>query len=115
MSPRSWPLKLAGLTTDSSLTALDVERTRRLSRGGFKIAVLLCLLFNEKSCYTTSNPQTYYFLPGCGRTRESPFSFRLRNFSWRLLMVTLSDESSAEACGVVRPRIIGDITEDQSL
>ena len=47
--------------------------------------------------------------------RESPFSLRLRNFSWRLLVFTLLGVPSADACGVERPRIIGDITEDQSL
>jgi hypothetical protein len=92
----------------------DVDGRSSLACHCLNIIHMPRLLFDEK-LYNIKCRTIYHLFPGCGRTRESPFSLRFRSFSWRLLVVDLSGVSSANGCDVERPRTIGEITDDHSL
>lgn len=56
-----------------------------------------------------------HFLPDWVRTRVSPRSARLRSFSCRLLVDSLSGALSFRVAGADLPKNMGDITDVQSL
>jgi hypothetical protein len=121
LSVRSGPPMCPVVSSSSPTASSNIKKSGLICRACLNILLLwklLCLLFKTRSCVIlicNLECPLYHFLPGCGRTRESPFSLRFRNFSWRLLVVTLSGVSLVDDCGIERPRTIGDITEDQSL
>jgi len=110
--------------------ALNTPDASELTSDSFHVPSRMCKKFEKKNTRVTQDSQVYFIqidttgfgkkrygghLRVCTLTRGSPFSCRLRSFSWRLLDATGTASCSALAGVELRPKTKGEMTDVHSL